>query len=823
MTRQEYFTSIVKTLSTRAVKIIEKLNITPENIGSFTAAYFGRVHNCGKKTQHELAFLCQCMSKFSSQKSTQIESSQNEKVFFEEQITSFNLSCRARNALTGLEIRDFASLQKEAINNFAALHSMRNIGKKSLMEIQDFYDYFCHVLHLVENEKIESTPKLQEPTAEYKAYLEIESPYLDKLLTDIYSKELDGLSAYEKKIISYNCANFVELISANLASINIADSNQERRDVIASIIFAFRDKFLLEASPYLEMSREDLWWHEYFSDKKFIRPEDRMFIRQFKEKENHLPFWFIINQILFKPPQSIHVRDYLFFCAYLGLSGEKKSPQEIMQEFSTSFNCVRTGIIRFSKYIKNRSGKEEELLRVYPFLRNDFLTVENTNFRELSAKEHLQFDFDVFCHICSFLIKKLIPMDFYSNNGKIVTGCSPSYNYDPRSLNSRSEHLYACIYNIDLSSFNFARMMQRIKRSLGKYIGNYIVISDLCKDIDLWNDRKIKQDLIARIVPMVEHLTSVLFQVECSNGLICVKNIQYKTDSPSRIKQVLYNCLAASNKPLSLVELFEAYRKECSDSALTKPQQLKNAIYQSDQIIAIGSKSLYTIKERLDPQAFQGSLYDCIEKVLIDSGKPLKKDEVTAAALKIRPDSTPKSIRSIIASMLRSDRLKLYNNEYIGLPRKKYGHSFIITEPEYRLTFEERMMQMYDFVAANGRLPFTTGTSEEVSLALWYSRTLKSTSLTTQQMVDLYDFKQAAIEAKIPLIAAHESFQKNCLEFRTIVMRKGQIPRANEHKRLAEWFQRSCKRYSELDDFSKHYFDELVSFLSAFGYKIELE
>ena len=173
--------------------------------------------------------------------------------------------------------------------------------------------------------------------------------------------------------------------------------------------------------------------------------------------------------------------------------------------------------------------------------------------------------------------------------------------------------------------------------------------------------------------------------------------------------------------------------------------------------------------------------------------------------------------------MLRSDRLKLYNNEYLGLTGKKYGRSFKITKPEPLLTFEERMMQLYDFVAANGRLPFASGSSEEASLALWYYRAQHNTSLTTQQMVHLYEFRQAAKEAKIPLTAEHDIFRKNCFEYKAIVMSTGQIPRINENKRLVTWLQQSCKRYSELDEIYKYYFDQLVSFLSDFGYDLDIK
>ena len=805
MTKKEYFKSIVQTLSNRTVGVIGKLHITPYNIDRLGRVDFRRVPNCGEKTIQELLYLQKSISEFSKKENNNIDNLLTDNPHsFEDYKQLFNLSSRAHNALITLDIHDFASLQKEAVNNFSALRSLRNVGEKTIREIQDYYDYLRHLPLQEEIEIPESTP-------EYLTYIELKSSYLHTLLSDIYCKQYKELPTNIQNIISTYCASFVELLSANAATINIEDSNKDRRSYIANIIFDFRDNFLLEAKPYLEMSREDLLWHEFFSGKKYLKSEDKIFIRQFTEKENHLPFWYILSCELISPSQLRLRRAYDIFNSCIVFPGTVISFDEIGKKYYLNEMGVRRELLCAMKFISrsvNRlSWKGDKFLKVYPFLENDILTEEN--FKDLSAKEHIKFDYYKFCYICSFLMEKFEMIDFYSVDGRIVTGLSSG------------KYLYSCVYNTDLSAFNFARMMQRINSSFKKYTGDYIAIADLCQDITLWKNKKIDQNLIARIVPMVEQLVSAIFQVECSDGLICVKNIQYETDSTSSIKRVLYNCLTASQKPLSLVELFDAYRKEYPESALTMPQQIKNVISQSDQIVAIGGKSLYTLKERLAPQTFKGSLYDCIEIVLRDSGEPMQKEEILSAALKIRPDSTAKSIKTIIASMLRSDRLRLYNNEYIGLPGIEYDSSFIITESKLHFTFEERMRQLYDFVAANGRLPFN-GSSEESPLARWYYRIQHETSLTTQQMVELFNFKQATKEAKIPLRVEHEIFRKNCLQYKALVMRMGRLPRLSEEEHLVAWFRRTFNRYSELDDFSKYYFDELVSFLSDFGYELEL-
>ncbi len=807
MTKEDYFSSAIKTLSTRACRILKKMKITPDNIGSFfTTADYERVPRCGNKTLKELYTLAVCMQHlFPDEVPIVNEAKEEDLSFFSSLIVAFHLSSRARRALKGLEIHDLASLEKLACNNFMLLFTMENVGKKTVNEIQDFYEYLKTTLPEIMKTKQEAIP-------EYQAYIERQSPYLNDILTNIYKSKYANLCSKDKKIISFYCPTFVEVLSANASTLNISASTEEKKCKIRETIFTFRKKFLVDVRPFLEMSIDDLWWQMYFSDKLFLSLEDRSFIREFKEQENYLPYWYIIYRALaFRPAKSQKWAAYQIFAAYIGLTGKEKSNLELSLEFSLTKERIRQIIndFRNSRYIETLSLNREELPRLYPFLRNDFLTIENTEFNSLSAKEHLPFDFHVFCHICSLMNNQLKPISFYANKKGQIT-----------SHDFHCERLYTSAINEELSSFDFTLLIQKIQESVEESTSKSIVISEFCRDASFWSG-EVNIKLIFRIEPLIEHLSTVLFQVKCGDGLIYVE--EKLDDATNNTTQILYDCLAESNEPLSLVELFEAYRKIVPETTFTKPRQLRPAINNSDQIVSIGSRPAYTLKDRIAPKIFHGSLYDCVESVLRDSDTPLKREDVYSAALKLRPDSNTNSIRSIISSMLKSKRLKLYNHEYIGLTNVKYAPSFMHTQLESHSTFDERLQQLQDFVKVNNRLPFTNGDANETSLALWYKRTPQNLSLTTQQMVDFYKFQQEVVSAMIPQSAGHYSFQQKCIEYKAIVMRTGQLPRYDENKHLVEWLRRACNHYSIITDVRKYYFDELILFLSAFGFELELQ
>ncbi len=139
-----------------------------------------------------------------------------------------------------------------------------------------------------------------------------------------------------------------------------------------------------------------------------------------------------------------------------------------------------------------------------------------------------------------------------------------------------------------------------------------------------------------------------------------------------------------------------------------------------------------------------------------------------------------------------------------------------------RMSFEERIDALAKFVSDNGRMPFTIATKEEQSLATWYLRIANSTDLTTNQMVALYQFQQDLSVRNIPQTVFQYNMQQHCAEYKAFVMRTGEMVTATSNRQLYNWFYRSCNKYSTLDTLSKLYFDDLITFLSDFGYTIQL-
>lgn len=262
---------------------------------------------------------------------------------------------------------------------------------------------------------------------------------------------------------------------------------------------------------------------------------------------------------------------------------------------------------------------------------------------------------------------------------------------------------------------------------------------------------------------------------------------------------------------------YKMYRENC-----TNKNNTLNTIRREEKTLKRTLKEIKT-NSRNPSLKSNISLYEAVELALREETTPILIEPLIAAALAIRQDSTARSIRSVVLSMLKSGRLKQFNEKYVGLPLVEYGNEFIETPYNARMSFEERIAALVKFVSDNGRMPFTIGTKEEQTMAVWYLRIAKSTDLTTNQMIALYQFQQDLSAHNIPQTVFQYNMQQHSAEYKAFVMRTGEMVNATQNKQLYHWFYRSCYRYSTLDSLSKLFFDDLITLLSDFGYTIQLQ
>lgn len=296
---------------------------------------------------------------------------------------------------------------------------------------------------------------------------------------------------------------------------------------------------------------------------------------------------------------------------------------------------------------------------------------------------------------------------------------------------------------------------------------------------------------------------------------------QKKQELVESVKKELKTILRNAGEPLALEDIVSRYNSLNPDAHI-KDSIIRNCLHDTKVFINVGRKSLFALKNKANKNIFKGSLYDAVIKVLHSKSMPFLMDELVEGVLKLRPDSNQKSARSIITSMLKSHRVFMYNDKYIGLDTIKYHRSFKKTVYEARETFDDKLKRLMAFIRENNRLPFTNGPQEETSIAVWFNRITQSTSLTTEQMVAIYNLKKEIDATDMPQNVEQFTFRQNCSDYKAVVMRTGKLVPYSRTDSLYRWFTKYCAEYSSLKDVRKVYFDDLVAFLSNFGYELNL-
>lgn len=272
----------------------------------------------------------------------------------------------------------------------------------------------------------------------------------------------------------------------------------------------------------------------------------------------------------------------------------------------------------------------------------------------------------------------------------------------------------------------------------------------------------------------------------------------------------------------ALEEYYKSEEYQADKEKMANKKKIRNIIFPKDKSLK-KEISATTTNSSIPSTTSKISLYDAVEQVLRKETTPVLMEQLIATVLTLRQDSNTKSIKSIIQSMLKSGKLRLFNENRVGLPQVEYGNDFAETSYNARRSFNEWLSAISQFVSDNGRIPFITGAKEEQKLAIWYQRINKSSDLETKEMVALYNFQQDLSANNIPQTVFQYNMQQHCAEYKAFVMRTGEMVNTKQNKQLNAWFYRSCYKYSTLDPISKLFFNDLLDVLSGFGYAVNLQ
>ncbi len=371
----------------------------------------------------------------------------------------------------------------------------------------------------------------------------------------------------------------------------------------------------------------------------------------------------------------------------------------------------------------------------------------------------------------------------------------------------------ACVVPIALNkkyaSFRLKKVLREIHR-LNSIRANHIIrisiVQYFIENEDYWDhpisltvrDKTVISSMLTR---MCDNL------VEIKKGSIIIEAKKYN------YQDAVYSILKESGKRLSTEEISQQLINKCQSSGFVckfnNPAQIKRFLMTDGRIIAIGKSSFWGLKE-WGEVAF--SIKDIAISVLSQSPIPMKIDQLAKESYKFRPDSSIKSICSIIRQCTYSGDMILFFGDYVGMPSLTYSSCYV----KFPQSFNEWLLSFKEYVIKNKRFPSSNQNGFEGFLYRWYYKAKQMVNLSADEILKIESLDKEL--SYYPHNSKEYIFLENCNLYQRFVEQNKRLINLEDDKTLYYWFHSAKKSLNSLADNRKLYFQELLKNLSAILY-----
>lgn len=275
------------------------------------------------------------------------------------------------------------------------------------------------------------------------------------------------------------------------------------------------------------------------------------------------------------------------------------------------------------------------------------------------------------------------------------------------------------------------------------------------------------------------------------------------TVTPNKVEigPAVEQMLRENGKPMSFAEIINKFHQRYPYIAINSFDSFKNYVLRHPTIGHIGRTERYMLKSW--DHSYCGSMKDYLEKILRESELPLSLYDICDRAREHFPDA---KLHSINVQICSDKRFKSFGKWYFGLADRDYPEQWERRILTPRTTApEKRMAQLREFVATNGRLPFSTSEEEEEESTLyrWYKRTLYSNSAScTEVRRQLRQFLDE--HPWLPSGLSGLNFRLMTDRVLAIIKAKGRRPDPKREPEEATWLRRTLRSKTAFGDSRDH-------------------
>lgn len=542
-------------------------------------------------------------------------------------------------------------------------------------------------------------------------------------------------------------------------------------------IFKFNQKFKEIFVRLSNSTEDDITELDLKKRFPFLLYYQRQFVKQFIDKYNHAPLFYIFHEYL---RISDDRTDKIFSLQY-GLFDNKK---RTLSEIALAYNLSRERVRQISTYKttiqKNIHLFYKDLEYYKDFLSLPYICEDTKDFLQLRNEEQLAFSFEIFASILS-LIGEFQTIEI--NDHTIV-------------INKQST----------LAQLN-----------IGEFVSNVesLINSKFAQETSIPIDNILKPQ--SSVYELSKQLATFI--------LVKIFNLNIENDSIIfeqnyiDISEELYQILYEKGEPMSVDDIFVKFKDKYPEHAFTDSLQIKQYLYKNEHIRSIGRMSLYGLDSW--KKVYYGSIRDLMYEIISNSETPVHIGEIYEKVTEYFPETNIKSIASSMQSDTTS-RFISFVDGYFGVKDKSYSEELSHRQINQRYSFEERMKHFREFVETYHRFPLSNGGEEEASLRRWYYNVENCIiDAPSEEALDNFlkmieEFHQKAY----PRTGYEAEFLNNCQNFQEFINTNYKLPSAKNGTELYWWLRRSLENYDSYIDLRRLYLTSLINYIHSLGFNV---
>lgn len=527
-------------------------------------------------------------------------------------------------------------------------------------------------------------------------------------------------------------------------------------------------------------------YHSILEKYPFLADKDVRFVSTFYSEFGHLPMFFLAERFFInsKHPKIVICREYYG----IGMDAPQ-SLDEVAAHSSYTRERVRQIVSFPHKWNSNKPSLfTVENWRDYPFIFDDIISQESSDFHHIVDTEHVNLSFYAFCGIVRLIDNKIIET-FRSEEGFKVS----------------------IAYSQLINGFNLAKAIKELKRlsALNKDVDLIIPLYDFFANNEIYWSRhqSFDSDHDKDQIDLANKALLILVR-ELHIGEIDEEgNIVFKANKLN-YSDIIYNIIKSNGVPMRLKEIrIEFDRKHPNDPHNTDTT-IRSYILKDERIEGIGRTSTYKLASW---EGYSGSIPELLIRLLSIKSQPVQNTKLAKEALRYRPDSTPRSIISNINQKVKDGTLCMFYPDLVGLANKDYGQEYKIISR----TFEESLKAFVDFVQENKRFPYPSSHGYEGMLNHWYNKAKTLISLSDSEILTFSEAIKRLEDNHYPHNSKESEFLSICQSYKDFLSATHRLISDEDDMDMFSWFTKSAKNYLDWKDNRKFYFQDLLNYIRS--------